>query len=1288
MKKLFVCIVFTTSWFVAITQEKNAYDYWLESYNKGMGFYNANDYTSAIPHFQEALKYIELIDFSTDDTTITYPVENYYNLAMSYFKTEDYKTSAALLEQVLGLVNNNEKLKYTYREAIWEDLGYAYSNIDLQIALNYRIDLVNSLEESYGKEHLIYAQNLFVLAFNYKHLGDKDNFIKHLIEVETLLKKLNDTSSNFYAYSCYYLGYDFYNQKNFKNAKKYLDKAEQLKSLLDNDEDVDLDLMKAQIVISEYHLNNFDKVIKLTPAILELKKYQTADHFVLYQVLANNYAISLEKKGKYNEGLAILKDVSQKLQNFSKIDYEVQARHENDLANYYMSVEDYKNAINHFKKSKASYEDMNNTESIDYALTLNSIGLYYYNTGDYKNALDNYLKSISIIEKLEENLFNINNLLNLKNNLALVHLSLGAFGKAKDIQQTVLVENEKMFGINSSEYALAQMNYGNVLTEIGDYFGAEKYFNQALKIFEKDATTNWQLYATQLANLGRFYITTRQRKKALEAYEEAIGIYKNRTSQPTLGLGVALAGKGLVLQGLGQNQEALEFTKKGLDVLKESVGETHMEYGTIAQNLGLVYHNNFEYEKALECYDIAFKSFQASLKNGHKAYGQLLTNYVEVFVAIKKYDEAYKYLDIVLQNFEVNFGKESFPYNTAKLQMANAYLSDQKYEEALIIYEEIEKPLLETIGGNSDAYSNFLFNYALCNEILGNNKKAVLIYQQFNESVLKQLKDVFTYRSESEKRAFINNFSISNQWFNNFSLNPKFANDSLFDISLNNHYLLKGLLLNSTKDLFAELSKLNEPETNSKISQYRLLNNKLTKTTSINNSKNNSLTKELKQSINNLEVELVKIYSEKFTNSNLNFDKDWKTIKSNLKEREVAVEFDTYKIRVDNLLTEEIKYAAYIIHKDWEKPKVIGLSGEEELKQLLKNQTPNTLYKTRGSQGNTTTDTEELYELIWSPIEPYLDGIETVYFSPTGLLNQIPFAALDTEEKPILASQYNLIQLSSTYSLTETTGKPNNDNTLFIGGVNYDYTESGNSVTSNDTPNLSMLKSVSGTRSMDSKWNYLPGTLKEITSIEGLFKNSNKTSTTLTSKKATETAFKNLSGNSPSTIHIATHGFFFENPKTAESSTLATNNQNAYKVSEDPLLRSGLIFAGANEAWTKGENPNSEDDGILTALEISNLDLSNTDLVVLSACETGLGDIDGSEGVYGLQRAFKMAGVDVIIMSLWEVPDTETAEFMKAFYSNWLGGQDIRTAFRNTQLTMSNTYKNNPEKWAAFVLFE
>jgi CHAT domain-containing protein len=128
------------------------------------------------------------------------------------------------------------------------------------------------------------------------------------------------------------------------------------------------------------------------------------------------------------------------------------------------------------------------------------------------------------------------------------------------------------------------------------------------------------------------------------------------------------------------------------------------------------------------------------------------------------------------------------------------------------------------------------------------------------------------------------------------------------------------------------------------------------------------------------------------------------------------------------------------------------------------------------------------------------------------------------------------------------------------------------------------------------------------------------------------------------------------------------------------------VFAGANDVWSKQAKNDSIDDGVLTAQEVSTIDMRKTDLVVMSACETGLGDIKGSEGVYGLQRAFKMAGVDFMIMSLWQVPDQETEEFMTTFYKKLIKQKDIKQAFAETQKEMRAKY--DPYFWAAFVLIE
>jgi CHAT domain-containing protein len=185
-------------------------------------------------------------------------------------------------------------------------------------------------------------------------------------------------------------------------------------------------------------------------------------------------------------------------------------------------------------------------------------------------------------------------------------------------------------------------------------------------------------------------------------------------------------------------------------------------------------------------------------------------------------------------------------------------------------------------------------------------------------------------------------------------------------------------------------------------------------------------------------------------------------------------------------------------------------------------------------------------------------------------------------------------------------------------------------------------------------------------------------------KNASEEILKQLSGKSPSILHIATHGFFL--PASESKINLVINPTYEPPATENPLFRSGIILSGANYFWKGGNAINGVEDGICTAYEISQLDLSKTELVVLSACETGLGDVKGSEGVFGLQRGFKLAGAQKMIVSLWQVPDKETAELMTALYSEWIKGKSIETAFYHAQTLMRNKYA--PFYWAAFTLVE
>ena len=173
----------------------------------------------------------------------------------------------------------------------------------------------------------------------------------------------------------------------------------------------------------------------------------------------------------------------------------------------------------------------------------------------------------------------------------------------------------------------------------------------------------------------------------------------------------------------------------------------------------------------------------------------------------------------------------------------------------------------------------------------------------------------------------------------------------------------------------------------------------------------------------------------------------------------------------------------------------------------------------------------------------------------------------------------------------------------------------------------------------------------------------------------TPKSFKNTVSSSPSVLHIATHGFFYERAK---------DNNNLHTDRINPLLQSGLLFAGAQHTVNGNRLPGNED-GIATALEISNMQLPNTKLVVLSACETALGNIEGDEGVYGLQRAFRAAGASSIMTSLWKVDDVATRDFMIAFYQHYLKTKDINAAYIVAQKVIKEKYKH-PYFWGAFVM--
>jgi CHAT domain-containing protein len=327
---------------------------------------------------------------------------------------------------------------------------------------------------------------------------------------------------------------------------------------------------------------------------------------------------------------------------------------------------------------------------------------------------------------------------------------------------------------------------------------------------------------------------------------------------------------------------------------------------------------------------------------------------------------------------------------------------------------------------------------------------------------------------------------------------------------------------------------------------------------------------------------------------------------------------------------------------------------------------------------------KESYTTYWKPFEPFLAGIKKVYFSADGVFTQInPSTLYNTTSQRYVVEQYQIAFLTNAKDLLQSkTTTTLAGKAVLVGNPNYQI--QGVS----DNRNLLDLDNQDSFWLRNSVFASLPATQTEIENIEkNLQSIKNLQIRKLLGKEATEANLK-TELNQVQLLHIATHGFFIPSKFDDESKSrviLLDTKEIEDDPQDDPMLRSGLVFAGVTDYFrNEKRNPNDED-GILTAYEVMNLKLDNTALVVLSACETGLGKVQAGEGVFGLQRAFKIAGTQSLVMSLWKVDDSATQELMQSFYEEWVKSGNKVQAFVKAQNKLKEKYKH-PYYWGAFVL--
>lgn len=957
---------------------------------------------------------------------------------------------------------------------------------------------------------------------------------------------------------------------------------------------------------------------------------------------------------------------------------------------------------------------LNNQEISKYnSIACRRIGAIYLDYSDYLNAELFFNKALFIAEKIEDSELKAAALSNLgltKQYLGLYEEGLSFYLQALEIDQ----------GLNDSlSISYDLNNLANAYMYSNDYTQAIFYYEKALELAY--AGSDYSQIAICLNNMGNVYLYQADYKSASEMFYKSLEIVKELEDYETIAYN--LISLGNVNDGIDNYPQALKYFAEALSICEES--KYIVQICQCYSGMGNVVEKQGNYKKAIELQQIALLNFR--LIDDNLGISSCLNNIGIVKIKLGDFDSARFYIEESMKmknELQDESGKSNCLFNlgTIATYLNNFAEAEEYFTQSMEISKNLDEiqgisKCLNNIGslrmfsgdyaeaanyfesayiidlesGSKVALADYSHTLSQAYIKLGYYEKAIPVMLKSVQYSRDLLRENFAIMSESERELYLKQVQLVFDAFNDFSLCYPGEKSELYEISYDNELLMKGLLLNSTLALITAINNSNDEELKSAYFNLKMIRNEISYAQTIIFEGKNEYVAELETEAEKTE-KLLLTKSSEFAGLQEIFDISWKDIRKSLPKGSAAIEFISINHKHYLYLESEkdsSTYVALIIKKDSQAPDFVKLCTNEELSALSQKSSNEINYVNELYRGvilksvKNQLDIPDLYELIWEPLNDNLKRINSISYAPAGILHKISFAAIKNSEDKYISDLYSLNTVSCTKELIKAEQLHSTEfkNIAAFGLINYDYNKAHITELMSFYSDSAINHALSNRNFSGGVWTMLLGTQTELQNITNLFKLNKKETLSFEGNKALEEIVKNLSGSeAPDIIHIATHGFSISD---LEDNTYLVFD-NSFVKNSNPLYRSGLLFSGANATWNGIDPVPGTEDGILTAAEVSLLDLQNTELVVLSACETGLGEIRGSEGVYGFQRAFKMAGAKYLVMSLWQVPDNETAEFMFLFYKNLLKSNSIPESFKKAQKQMQKKY--DPFYWAAFVL--
>ncbi len=741
-------------------------------------------------------------------------------------------------------------------------------------------------------------------------------------------------------------------------------------------------------------------------------------------------------------------------------------------------------------------------------------------------------------------------------------------------------------------------------------------------------------------NLGVVAYNLADYTRADSCFQQAMRIMETNQLQASMSYAIALNNQAMLLQKTGDYKQASKQLKRAISMAEAFQREKSNKHLKLISNLALLYQNTDGQASADSIY--SFLEGRLGKKNPDKA------NMYNNWAALALQQGAYKEVESRLRkSMAINksyFGDESPAFAKSAAFLGHYFTISKQYTEAQPLLEQAMAIRIASLGPDHPETVQSKEDWAIFNWKTGNVEAAAEQYKEVMETTMGFIESYFPAMSEAEKASYWALLYPRIQRFQSFLIDQHQTHPAYAKTLLELQIETKAILLSSSSKIKNAILNSGDQSVVDLYQQW--VDNKETLVRYYAYSpaqieEQNIQLDSVMEATNAIEKQL-SVLSSEFNSGIKKNTITFKTVQTALKEKEAIV--DVVKLKDNLTASNSTQYAFIIVRKDLANPVVVVAENGENMDG--KN------FKFYRNAIKSDIEDGISYGVYWAFLEEKLQGVSTIYIAPDGVYNQINLNTLKADA--YLISKYdfhrigNIRDLVDKQSNTTSTGRY----AAFFGDPAFNSSKIAN----------------------------LPGTKTEVYNISKVLGSIGYKTNKYTGDMATETNLKKQKNKRY--LHIATHGYFLEDAKE-NNSNFGVHFENAI---DNPLLRSGLLLTGAGKTVdTQVPDLVSKDNGVLTGFEAMNLNLEGTELVVLSACETGLGDVKDGEGVYGLQRAFFIAGAKTIVMSLWKVDDQATQQLMTYFYKNLAKNSNKTKAFKQAQLQLKAKFPS-PNYWGAFVM--